>query len=227
MLALSIDNPKRIGNIMNPANIPHFPSALKVGVFSVMVILTGCVSWLAPHVNTDVATLKPGEYELDDDHARLLFKISHLGLSDFVGRFNDFEASLSFDPKAPEKSSLHALVNMASLDVNNAELEEQLNGSGWLDTKSFPQAEFNSVSVSVISENTYEFVGNLNWRNVTKPVVFDLTFNGGAHNWLSGHYTIGFSATGSFKRSDFGLSSYQSLVGDEIRLEVYAEFLQQ
>ncbi len=191
------------------------------------VNLSGCLSWLAPTVNTELADLKPGDYRLDKNHARLLFKISHLGLSDFVGRFNEFEASLTFDPDYPEKSALHALVNMASLDVNSAEFEEQLNGSGWLATKSYPQAEFNSTSVSVIDENTFEFVGQLQWRNLSKPVTFEVTFHGGANNRLTGYYTIGFTAKGSFKRSEFGLSSYQSLVGDDIRLEVYAEFLQQ
>lgn len=211
-------------------SIPSTPIAhtiLKASLIASIISLSGCLSWITPTVNTDITTLKSGDYQLDKSHARLLFKISHLGLSDFVGRFNQFDAGLTFDPATPENSTLHALVDMNSLDINDRDFEDQLKGSDWLSTNQFPQAEFTSVSVSVTEENTFEFIGNLNWRNVSKPVTFEVTFHGGADNWLSGNYTLGFTAIGRFKRSDFGMDSYLSLVGDEIRMEVYAEFLKQ
>ena len=71
------------------------------------------------------------------------------------------------------------------------------------------------------------FLGDLTFLGVTKEVVLDVTFNGGAMNMLTAKYTIGFEATSRFSRSDFGLDQYVGLVGDDITIEVHAEFLRQ
>ncbi|WP_460052638.1 YceI family protein [Sessilibacter sp. MAH2] len=182
-----------------------------------------------PKVEQNVAQLKPGAYELDPDHATLLFKVKHLGLSDFVGSFDRFSVALDFDPNNIESTQLHALIDMTSLDVNNTNFEEQLAGKGWLNSNEYPQAEFTSKSIQKItsseaSSQKYQFNGQLNWRGYTNPVQFIVTFNGGANNWLTGKYTIGVSAVGQFNRSDFGMDKYKDFVSDQVNIEVYAEF---
>ena len=57
------------------------------------------------------------------------------------------------------------------------------------------------------------------------PVTLDVTFNGGGSNLLTGAYTLGFEARGSVLRSNFGLGAYAPAVGDEVVLEIHAEFL--
>jgi len=98
-------------------------------------------------------------------------------------------------------------------------------GRSWFRQSEFPQAAFESTSVNPISDTEFEFTGILSWRGVRKPITVAATFHGGANNILSGKYTLGFSAKGSFLRSDFGMDKYVPLVGDEIALEAYAEFL--
>ena len=68
-------------------------------IFGLTILLSSCVSLLVPTVNTEVVSLKAGQYKLDKAHATLLFKVQHLGLSTYVGRFNNFDASLDFDPE--------------------------------------------------------------------------------------------------------------------------------
>lgn len=189
--------------------------------------LTSCISWVTPTVEPELLELKSGQYQLDPNHAALIFKIQHLGLSTYVGRFNQFDASLSFDPDNMSASSLEAIVGIASIDINNADLEETLQGSTWFNSQVFPQARFKSHSVSPISATSFNFTGDLTLRGVTKPVTFVATFHGGADNWMTGKYTLGFSAVGSINRSDFDMSSYIPIVGDVISLEIYAEFLKQ
>ncbi|GAB2203032.1 YceI family protein [Sessilibacter sp. MAH4] len=198
-------------------------------IITISVFLQGCVSWLVPKVEQNVTQLKPGAYELDPDHATLLFKVKHLGLSDFVGSFDRFSVALDFDPNNIESTQLHALIDITSLDVNNTNFEEQLAGKGWLNSNEYPQAEFTSKSIQKItsseaSSQKYQFNGQLNWRGYTNPVQFIVTFNGGANNWLTGKYTIGVSAVGQFNRSDFGMDKYKDFVSDQVNIEVYAEF---
>lgn len=195
----------------------------------IVLSLSSCVSWLAPSVKSELVELQGGEYQLDSQHAALLFKIKHLGLSTYVGRFNQFDAELNFDPNNMVAASLKAVVDIRSIDINNADLAETLQDPTWFDSERFPQATFISHTVTPLStlqsNNRFNFSGDLTLRGVNKPVTFKATFHGGANNWLTGKYTIGFSAVGQIKRSDFGMDSYIPIVGDEVDLEIYAEFL--
>ena len=189
------------------------------------IFLSACVSLITPKVQSDVAKLKAGEYALDSTHATLLFKIQHLGLSTYVGRFNEFDASLEFDPANISAAKLTAIVEIDSLDINDEDLKSDLMGRSWFRQSEFPQATFESTSVNPISDTEFEFDGILNWRGVQKSINVTATFHGGANNILSGKYTLGFSANSKFLRSDFGMDKYVPLVGDEITVEAYAEFL--
>ena len=64
--------------------------------------LAGCDRLITPDFNTEVAELRGGAYTLDKTHASLLWKINHLGFSSYIGRFNDFDATLDFDPENVE-----------------------------------------------------------------------------------------------------------------------------
>lgn len=197
---------------------------LKIGVLLVTFVLSSCTSLLMPAVKTEVVQLKGGQYKLDRAHASLLFKVQHLGLSTYVGRFNDFNASLDFDPENMTASRLDGVIEIASLDINNTALAEDLLSSTWFDAANYPQAIFNTKSVQPKSDTEFEFIGDLNWRGVTKEVSIDGVFHGGASNILTGKYTLGFSATTSILRSDFGMDAYIPIVGDQINIEVYVEF---
>jgi polyisoprenoid-binding protein YceI len=189
------------------------------------VALSGCVSLITPTVQEDLTKLKAGGYALDKTHARLLFKIRHLGLSTYVGRFNDFDASLEFDPNNMASAKLTAVIDMGSVDLNDEGLESDLLGRSWFRVSEYPQAVFESTLVIPVTATEFEFTGNLSWRGVVKPITISATFEGGANNVLTGKYTLGFSAKGRFLRSEFGMEKYIPLVGDEVRFETYAEFL--
>ena len=188
-------------------------------------LLTACASIVRPNFQTEIVKLRPGAYSLDPAHAALLFKIEHLELSTYVGRFNSFDASLEFDPADLAATDLNAVVDMSSLDTNDRELEDTIKGADWFNVAQFPQATFSTASVRVLDDNSFIFTGDLTFRGVTAPVELMATFNGGADNLLTGKYTLGFTATGSFKRSDYGMDSFAGIIGDEVNLEIFAEFL--
>ena len=194
-------------------------------VILAMLSLSSCVSWITPNVESALIELQAGEYQLDSNHAALLFKVQHLGLSTYVGRFNKFDAQLNFDPNNMAAASLKAVVIINSIDINNADLSATLQSDTWFSSDQYAQALFVSHTVTPISDTSFNFTGDLTLRGVTKLVTFKATFHGGADNWITGKYTLGFSAVGQIKRSDFGMDSYIPIVGDQIDLEIYAEFL--
>lgn len=210
---------------------PH--KCLKFAVLSLMigvgVGLPACASFTPIPTVSAAKALTSGNYKLDKTHAALLVRISHFGVSSYVGRFNDFDAALDFDADNPAAAQLHATVQTASLDVNNADFARKLTGEDWLDSGAHPEATFNLSSVEVTGANTGLARGELTLRGITLPVTFETEFIAGLTNPLTRKYTIGFEARGEIKRSDYGIDKYLSIGGDKfdfdtVRLEFNGEF---
>ncbi|OFE13927.1 hypothetical protein PHACT_04250 [Pseudohongiella acticola] len=189
-------------------------------------VLVSCDRLITPDFETSVAELRGGQFTLDKEHATLIWKVDHLGFSRYIGRFDDFDATLDFDSENVENSSLEVIIETASLDVNNEAFAEDLRGSDWFDVENFPQAVFRTTSfVEAIDEDTFVFEGDLTLLGTTGPMTMTVNFNGGGRNFLTRRYTLGFSATAEFQRSDFGLDNMVSFgVGDDIQVEVHVEF---
>lgn len=190
----------------------------------IMVLISGCVALITPDVKTDIVELKPGQYQLDPSHTSVMFKASHMGLSTYVGRFNEFDATLNFNSKDIAKLSLQALIDTASVDVNDEDLEDTLRNEDWFNVEKYPQAQFVSSSVTNQKDSSFTVNGSLTLAGKSVPLSLNAEYKGGAFNLLTGYHTIGFSASGKFKRSALGLDEYIPMIGDEITLEIHAEF---
>ena len=194
-----------------------------------ILALAGCESLVAAVARPDVTTarvdVEGGEFALDPTHAAVLFRINHLGFADYIGRFEVLDASLDFDPDNPEASSLSATVDIASLDIANEEFAETLTGPDWFDAENHPQAVFRSTAIEVTGEATGRVTGELTLKGTTAPITLDVTFNGGGDDRLRSAYVVGFSATGSFDRTAFGINRFSGLITDMVRIEIEAEFL--
>jgi polyisoprenoid-binding protein YceI len=203
-------------------------SAIKKSFFVMSILsLSACGYLIQPNVKTGIVKLEKGTYKIDPQHATVLFKINHMGMSTFVGRFNKVDASLEFDPKKMAEAKLSAIIDMNSLDVNSNELQDSLRSSSWFDVAKYPQAFFKTTSVQMLDEQRAIFAGTLTLHGVTAPVFLQVTFNGGGDNMLTGNYTLGFTATTQFKRSTFGVDYLIPAIADDVNLEVYAEFQQE
>ena len=175
-----------------------------------------------------------GSYTLDKSHASLLFRVDHLGFSTFTGRFTRYDAQLDFDPSRPATASVNVTIDPRSISSDNAPegfLETLATGKDWLDAGEFPEMKFVSRSVEVVSDGDLRVHGELTVRGVTKPLVLAARFNGG----YAGHpfdpaARIGFSAQGTFKRSDFGVAfgipapGTTFGVSDQVQVVLEAEF---
>jgi polyisoprenoid-binding protein YceI len=177
-----------------------------------------------------------GTYHLDPAHARLIFRVNHLGFSNYTALFRTFDADLTFDPAAPETMTLTATVDPASVETMypdaTYDFNAELSGPDFFDAVKFPAITFVSTKVALTGKATADVTGDLAFHGVTKPVTLQVTFNGGyAGHPMDAGARIGFSATGSLMRSEFGLGygvpapGTTMGVGDRVDLIIEAEFL--
>ncbi|NOX94291.1 MAG: polyisoprenoid-binding protein [Alphaproteobacteria bacterium] len=203
---------------------------LKTAVSALLLLCASCAGLaqaLAPNVNPDPTALKAGNYVLDHKHAALVFKVDHLGFSNYVGRFNRFDVSLDFDETDPAAARVEAVIDMTSLDIANDEFANVLMGPSWFDANQFPEAILRSTGIEITGDNTGVMTGDLTMHGVTHPVTINVTFNGGGNDRLRGAYIIGMSASATIDRNDFGVDRYGGIVGDMVEIAIEAEFERQ
>jgi polyisoprenoid-binding protein YceI len=180
------------------------------------------VGWAAPAGPSD---FPGGRYVLDPKHASVIARVMHMGVSLYTLRFNTLDANFEYDPSRPEATRLTATVDPASLDVN-ADYGKQF-AEEFLSVSKFPKATFVATQMQKTGDGTGTMTGNLTLMGVTKPVTFNVTLVGAGHEVLPiplGRRAAGFEATGTIKRSDFGSTYLNNLVGDEVTLQIEAEF---
>lgn len=177
-----------------------------------------------------------GSYQMDLGHTRILFSVSHLGFSNYTALFTEASATMAFDPEAPETMSVDATIKAASLETHYPDpaldFNAILTGPEFLDTGKFPEIRFQSTNVELTGPNTAKVTGNLTLHGVTKPVDLMVSYNGGWKDMpLDAGARIGFSATGSFNRSDFGMGygvpapGTTMGVSDEVKVVIETEFI--
>ncbi|MDT8398026.1 MAG: YceI family protein [Pseudomonadales bacterium] len=164
------------------------------------------------------------QYTLSKQYATVLFKVQHQSYAKLVGRFDDFSGTLSFDPADIGSSRLEASVNMSSLNMADGDLVETLvHSSTWFNADLYPQATFRTREVKLNGDRDADFIGELSFMGLSRPWTLSIHFNGGGSDDLSGS-TVGIEATGSFKRSDFGLDQYMNMAADLVEIEVHTRF---
>jgi len=180
----------------------------------------------AQGVSMDPAQAPSGTYQMETAHSQLLFAIKHFGLTDFYGRFDRLSGTLTYDAAKPEASGVTVKIETGSVDTPSDALNNELSGPDVFDAGKFPEATFKSTSIVRTGPDTGTITGDLTLKGVTKPVTLNATFTGAADRPMGGGHALGFSATATIKRSDFGLTGmmWNSFVGDDVKLIVVAMF---
>lgn len=167
-------------------------------------------------------------YRLDPGHTDIVFRVSHFGFSDTIGRFNEAEGTITMDDADIGSSSIELSIDAASIDTNHAERDAHLRSPDFFNVEEYPTITFESTAIEPTGDDTAEVTGDLTMHGVTRPVTFDVTLNKvAAHPVPSydGVMTAGFSARGSLKRSDFGIDTFVPAVGDEVEIILEIEAL--
>lgn len=167
-----------------------------------------------------------GNYVLDPAHASVVWSVSHVGISNYTARFDDVRGTLSFDPASPANSQVDIIIDPTSVSTGDTEFDETIAvGSSYFDAGKYPEIRFVSQAITLTGGNTGIITGDLMFRGINMPLTLKAIFNGAGKSYGHKGKTLGFSATGTFLRSDFGLTTLRSFgVGDEIVLRIETEF---
>ncbi|MCX7514456.1 YceI family protein [Frateuria hangzhouensis] len=169
------------------------------------------------------AQAAPVTYKLDPGHTMVLFSWSHFGFSHPTAELGLGQGTLVFDPDHPEQATVEVTLPLADLDTHVPALDEHLAKPDFLDTAKYPQVTYKSTRVEPLGKDHFRITGDLTVHGVTRPVVLDATLNRIGKHPMSGKPSIGFNATGTLRRSDFGVSMYTPNVSDEITLHITTE----
>jgi polyisoprenoid-binding protein YceI len=180
------------------------------------------------------AALPAGAYVSDPMHTSVTWKVLHQNLSWYTARFTSTTIALDFNPADVSKSRVTASIDPKSVETDYAKTRptgntedfnnEIATSERFLNAGKFPKIAFVSTAIRKTGEKTGVMTGNLTFLGVIRPVQLDVAFIGNRNDPRIQKQKVGFQATGSFKKSDFGLT--YPLVGDEVKIEVNAEFVQ-
>ena len=180
----------------------------------------------APVVSKDPSTQPAGVYKIDPRHTSVTWKVMHMGVSDYTARFSAVDGELDFNPKDVTKSVVKVTIPTASVSTGLPDFDKEIAGDKFFNGDKNPNITFNSTSVVKTGADTGKVTGDLTLNGVTKPVTLDVKFYGGiSHPMIKGQ-DLGFSATTTIKRSDFGVNYGIPLVGDDVQISIETEFLQ-
>jgi len=170
------------------------------------------------------ASVTAGTYNVEPGHTQVGWTLLHMGFSYYSGVFSGVSGTLALDPAHPASSKLNITIPIASVMTTSTKLDGELKGAQWFDAGTYPNATFVSTSVTPTGAATAKVAGNLTLHGVTRPVSLNVRFVGAGTNPLDKKYTVGFEATGTIERSQFGVKTYVPLIGDTVKLTIAGAF---
>ncbi len=187
---------------------------------------------MSPPGKADPALVSGGTYKADAGHTLVMWSVDHFGFSPYYGLFGDINGTLTLDPKNPAAAKVDVTIPVSKVVTASAGLTAHLlkpadagKAADFFGANP-ADARFVSTNVRVNGQNA-TITGNLTLNGQTKPVTLEAKFHGAGKSPMGGAENVGFTATGSFKRSEFGVGFAIPMVSDEVKLKISAAFVKQ
>ncbi len=172
----------------------------------------------------------PTAWSVDASHSEVGFSVKHLMISTVRGRFANVSGTVSFVEGNFSDAAADITIDAASIDTREDKRDAHLRSADFFDVDTFPTLTFKSRRVQNVKDQTFELVGDLTIRGITREVVLDVTFEGTQKDpW--GNLKSGFSATTRINRKDFGLTWNAALetggvlVGEDVKISLDVQLL--
>lgn len=162
-------------------------------------------------------------YELDSSHSQVVFSYNHLGYSTTFGMFSGFEGEIMFDAEAPANSSVSVSMPTKSMFTGWEQRDGHFMSDDFFGATDEDMITFVSTGIEVTGEDTALITGDLTMNDVTKSVVLDAVLNQAGTHPMANSEWLGFNATTTLMRSDFGLGAFAPAIGDEVKVQISLE----
>lgn len=167
----------------------------------------------------------PVTYKIDPNHTDVLAQWSHFGFSNPSAHFGKADGTIVYDADKVSASSVQVTLPLSGLNSFVADFDAHLRSGDFFDAEKFPAATFKSTKVEAAGQGKLKVTGNLTIKDITKPVVLDVTLNKSGEQPMAKRAAIGFDATATVSRSEFGVGKYVPNVSDEVKLRITTEAL--
>ena len=164
-------------------------------------------------------------YAIDPAHSEVGFVVGHMGFAKVRGRFETFDGQIRMEPDQLSTVEASIEIDAQSINTDEPKRDEHLRTNDFLDAPNHSNITFESTGVRDVSAQSFKLEGDLTIRGTTKKVVLDASYLGeGTDPW--GGTRVGFSATTTINRKDFGvnwntvLEAGGFLVGDDVTIEL-------
>ncbi len=169
-------------------------------------------------------------WQIDNSHSSIDFSVRHMMISKVRGRFGSFAGAVDLNVDNPELTTVNVQIDAASIDTSDEKRDAHLRSPDFLNAPAYPQLLFSSTQVERTGKSTANLHGDLTIRNVTRPVVLDVTYVGNSQSpW--GAQVYGFEAALKINRKEWGLEWNVALetggvlVGEDISITIQLELV--
>src|SRR5690554_567108 len=172
-------------------------------------------------------TIVNNTWKSDKDHSQLVFTVTHLGISDVSGTFNDFDVTVQSSKADFSDAVFEMKAKVNSIDTRVEARDNHLKSADFFDADKFPEMTFKSKKITKNKKDNYKLTGDLTMHGVTKSVTMDMDYRGKTTNPMNNQETIGFQVSGKIKRSDFniGPSFPELVISEEVHIKFDGEFI--
>jgi polyisoprenoid-binding protein YceI len=182
---------------------------ISFGIFAALIIFAGFAFKVSdkktdvPGINNNVLPAPNTSWAIDKAHSNVKFAVTHMVVSEVEGSFKLFDGTMENTKADFSDAKISFTVDVSSINTDNEMREKHLISDDFFNADKYPQMKFVSTAFTPVGGNKYKLAGNLTIRDVTKPVVFDVTY-GGTVKANNGE-TLGFKAKTTIDRFDYGL----------------------
>lgn len=169
------------------------------------------------------AVAAPVAYRIDPAHTEVIAQWSHLGFSNPTAHFGQVEGAIVYDADDVPASSVEVTIPLSGLNAHVARFDEHLRSADFFEAATFPVASFRSTSVEAAGDRRLKVAGELTIKGIIRPVVLDVVLNKAGPHPRNSRPTIGFDATTTVLRSEFGLGRGTPAVSDEVKIRITTE----
>lgn len=165
----------------------------------------------------------PVTYTIDPAHTDVIASWSHLGFSNPVAHFGQVDGTITYDAQNVGASKVEVTIPLAGMNSHVEAFDKHLRSADLFEAEKYPNITFKSTKVEAAGEGRLRVSGDLTVKGVTKPAVLEVTLNKVGEHPMKKVPTIGFDATTTLKRSDFGIAYAVPAVSDEVRIRITTE----
>ena len=166
------------------------------------------------------AAAAPETFTINKPHSMVIFAIDRLGLTKVWGSFTKMDGEFTVDRDNPTVSTATLIIDPASVYTGFEARDKHLRSPDFFNVQEFPQIKFVTTKVERTGDKTAKVTGDLTLLGVTKPITLDVIFNGIKENASNKKNVAGFSAHGTFKRSEFGMKYQVGPISDDIAINI-------